>query len=32
MLEIDVDVGRLAPLGRDEALEQELVRDRDRSR
>ena len=24
VLEIDVDVGRLAPLGRDEALEQEV--------
>ena len=24
MLEIDVDVGRLAPLGRDEALEQQI--------
>ena len=24
MLEIDVDVGRLAPLGRDEALEQQV--------
>ncbi len=24
MLEIDVDIGRLLPLGRDEALEQEV--------
>jgi hypothetical protein len=28
MFEIDVDVGRLVPLGRDEALEQEGVLDR----
>ena len=32
MLEIDVDVGRLAALLRDEALEQQVVAVRDRSR
>ena len=30
MLEIDVDVGRLFPLGRDEALEQKIDLGRDR--
>ena len=32
VLEIDVDVGRLVALGRDEALEQKIARARDRPR
>ena len=32
VLEVDVDVGRLAPFLRHEALEQEVVARRDRSR